>query len=48
MKDNILQQQIAYSSARAKEYNQWFYRLGRYNRGEELNQGWFKDRQSIL
>ncbi|MDZ7959220.1 MAG: class I SAM-dependent methyltransferase [Aulosira sp. DedQUE10] len=43
MKDNILQQQIAYYRARANEYDQWFYRLGRYNRGDELNQLWFKE-----
>lgn len=43
MTDRILQQQIAYYSARANEYDEWFYRLGRYDRGEELNQRWFKE-----
>jgi 2-polyprenyl-3-methyl-5-hydroxy-6-metoxy-1,4-benzoquinol methylase len=43
MPDNILQQQIAYYRARAGEYDQWFYRLGRYDRGHELNQRWFDE-----
>ncbi|WP_339377690.1 class I SAM-dependent methyltransferase [Calothrix sp. NIES-2100] len=43
MTDRILQQQIAYYRARADEYDQWFYRLGRYNRGEEINQRWFQE-----
>lgn len=43
MTNQILQEQIAYYRARANEYDQWFYRLGRYDRGEELNQRWFKE-----
>jgi 2-polyprenyl-3-methyl-5-hydroxy-6-metoxy-1,4-benzoquinol methylase len=43
MTDQILQQQIAYYRARADEYDQWFYRLGRYDRGKELNQRWFQE-----
>ncbi|BAZ00639.1 hypothetical protein NIES37_46340 [Tolypothrix tenuis PCC 7101] len=39
----ILEQQIAYYSARANEYDEWFYRLGRYDRGEEINQRWFQE-----
>ncbi len=38
---DIIQQQIAYYRARAGEYDEWFYRLGRYDRGAELNQAWF-------
>lgn len=38
-----LQQQIAYYRARAGEYDEWFYRLGRYDRGAELNQKWFDE-----
>lgn len=41
--DTILQEQIAYYRARAGEYDQWFLRLGRYDRGEELNQAWFSE-----
>ncbi|WP_334815437.1 class I SAM-dependent methyltransferase [Nostoc sp.] len=43
MTDNILQQQIEYYRARAKEYDQWFYRKGRYDRGIENNQRWFNE-----
>ncbi|MBD2168243.1 class I SAM-dependent methyltransferase [Calothrix membranacea FACHB-236] len=43
MTKQILEQQIAYYSARANEYDQWFYRLGRYDRGEEINQRWFQE-----
>lgn len=38
-----LQQQIDYYRARAGEYDEWFYRLGRYDRGLELNQRWFDE-----
>lgn len=38
-----LQQQIAYYRARASEYDEWFYRLGRYDRGASLNQRWFAE-----
>ena len=43
LRERILQEQIAYYRARSGEYDQWFYRLGRYDRGEELNQRWFKE-----
>ncbi|ARV61116.1 SAM-dependent methyltransferase [Nostocales cyanobacterium HT-58-2] len=41
--DNIIQEQIAYYEARASEYDEWFYRIGRYDRGEEINQRWFNE-----
>ncbi len=41
--DTILQEQIDYYRARASEYDQWFLRLGRYDRGEELNRAWFSE-----
>ncbi|BAY43562.1 hypothetical protein SAMD00079811_11420 [Scytonema sp. HK-05] len=43
MTNNIIQQQIEYYSARAEEYDEWFYRTGRYDRGEEINQRWFNE-----
>ncbi|MEH2421867.1 MAG: class I SAM-dependent methyltransferase [Nostoc sp.] len=43
MTDNILQQQIEYYRARANEYDQWFYRKGRYDRGIQNNQRWFNE-----
>lgn len=38
-----LQEQIAYYVARANEYDEWFYRNGRYDRGQQLNQLWFDE-----
>jgi demethylmenaquinone methyltransferase/2-methoxy-6-polyprenyl-1,4-benzoquinol methylase len=43
MSDDILQQQIEYYRARASEYDEWFYRLKRYDHGEEVNQKWFDE-----
>jgi len=40
MGDN-LQEQVDYYRARASEYDEWFYRIGRYDRGSEINQRWF-------
>ncbi|MEH1869987.1 hypothetical protein [Nostoc sp.] len=39
----IIQQQIDYYRNRATEYDEWFYRIGRYERGEKLNQQWFAE-----
>lgn len=41
--NDVLQQQIDYYRARAGEYDEWFYRLGRYDRGEDLNRVWFDE-----
>lgn len=38
--EDILAEQIAYYRARAGEYDQWFRRQGRYDRGAELNARW--------
>jgi 2-polyprenyl-3-methyl-5-hydroxy-6-metoxy-1,4-benzoquinol methylase len=45
MKDvhSLIQQQIDYYKARASEYDEWFLRQGRYDRGTELNQQWFQE-----
>ena len=40
---NILEDQLEYYRARAAEYDQWFYRQGRYDRGAELNQLWHEE-----
>ena len=40
---DILQEQMAYYRARAAEYDEWFYRHGRYDRGEEANAQWFAE-----
>ena len=43
MTQETIQTQIAYYNARAKEYDEWFYRIGRYDRGSEINQRWFDE-----
>ena len=40
MNNSILQEQITYYRERAAEYDEWFYRKGRYDHGEVLNQKW--------
>lgn len=41
--DELLREQIAYYRARAGEYDEWFPRTGRYDRGEEQNRRWFAE-----
>ena len=40
---SILSDQIAYYRARAGEYDEWWFRRGRFDRGAELNAAWFAD-----
>ncbi len=44
----VIQDQIAYYRARATEYDEWFYRLNRYDRGPEINQFWFDDVAQLI
>jgi SAM-dependent methyltransferase len=41
--DDLLEQQRAFYRARAPEYDEWWQRRGRYDKGEEDNREW--DRQ---
>ena len=41
--DRTLREQIAYYRARAGEYDEWFLRQGRYDRGAEANAAWFDE-----
>ncbi|MGL5836472.1 MAG: methyltransferase domain-containing protein [Waterburya sp.] len=41
MKSDILQEQVQYYRDRASEYDQWVFRQGRYDRGENHRQQWF-------
>jgi 2-polyprenyl-3-methyl-5-hydroxy-6-metoxy-1,4-benzoquinol methylase len=41
--DTLVNEQIAYYRARAEEYDEWFFRRGRSDRGPELNQRWFDE-----
>jgi demethylmenaquinone methyltransferase/2-methoxy-6-polyprenyl-1,4-benzoquinol methylase len=43
MDRNLLDEQIAYYSARASEYEDWFFRRGRYDRGEAHRAAWFAE-----
>lgn len=45
--NNILQEQMAYYRARAAEYDEWFYRNGRYDRDAETNQQWFTEVEQV-
>lgn len=39
----MLGEQLAYYRARAPEYDDWFFRRGRYDRGVEANALWFRE-----
>ena len=39
----IIADQIAYYRARAAEYDEWWFRAGRYDRGAQWNAEWFAD-----
>ncbi len=45
--DAILREQIAYYRARASEYDEWFLRQGRYDRGVEENARWFAEAAQV-
>jgi 2-polyprenyl-3-methyl-5-hydroxy-6-metoxy-1,4-benzoquinol methylase len=45
--DKFLQEQIEYYRLRANEYDEWFFRRGRYDRGPELNQRWFSEIENL-
>ncbi len=39
--DSLIKQQIEYYRERASQYDEWFLRMGRYDRGEEHRMRWF-------
>jgi demethylmenaquinone methyltransferase/2-methoxy-6-polyprenyl-1,4-benzoquinol methylase len=41
--EKMLREQIEYYRARASEYDEWFLRRGRYDRGPEANGLWFEE-----
>ena len=41
--NTLIDQQIKYYQARANEYDEWFLRQGRYDRGSDINNRWFKE-----
>ncbi|HEX7475725.1 MAG TPA: class I SAM-dependent methyltransferase [Dehalococcoidales bacterium] len=45
--DSLLKEQTDYYRARSGEYDEWFFRHGRYDRGPELNQSWFAEVETV-
>lgn len=45
--DRLIEEQIAYYRNRAGEYDEWFLRQGRYDRGPELNARWFAEVEQV-
>ncbi|HEX8907173.1 MAG TPA: class I SAM-dependent methyltransferase, partial [Longimicrobiaceae bacterium] len=41
--DELIEQQKEYYRARAGEYDEWFLRTGRYDRGDEFRARWFAE-----
>jgi SAM-dependent methyltransferase len=44
---DILRDQIDYYRARAGEYDQWWFRVGRFDRGVQLNARWREEAASV-
>lgn len=44
----ILAEMAAYYRARAPEYDEWWQRQGRYDRGPQLNARWFAEIEAVL
>lgn len=47
MSDAVLSEQMTYYRERAAEYDEWFYRQGRYDRGEPSNTQWFAEAAAV-
>jgi ubiquinone/menaquinone biosynthesis C-methylase UbiE len=47
MTSDLIQQQIDYYRARAGEYDDWWHRRGRYDRGPEFNKRWFAEAAQV-
>ncbi len=43
-----LTEMVSYYRARAHEYDEWFYRRGRYDRGSEINARWFAEAEEVF
>ena len=44
---DVLLEQIEYYRARANEYDEWFLRMGRYDRGEDATRRWFEQVEEV-
>lgn len=47
MGEELLEGQLAYYRARAGEYDEWFLRRGRHDRGPEWNRRWFSELEEV-
>ena len=45
--EQVLGEQLAYYRARAGEYDRWFVREGRYDRGRKARQMWFSELEQV-
>jgi SAM-dependent methyltransferase len=45
--ESVLREQQIYYNERAAEYDQWWLRTGRYDRGEEENAIWFAEQDEV-
>jgi SAM-dependent methyltransferase len=45
--EELLEGQLAYYRARAGEYDEWFLRKGRHDRGPEWNRRWFSEIEEV-
>ncbi len=45
--ESLIKQQIEYYRARVPEYDDWFLRKGRYDRGEQNRRRWFAEAASV-
>jgi 2-polyprenyl-3-methyl-5-hydroxy-6-metoxy-1,4-benzoquinol methylase len=43
-----LQEMMSYYKERAQEYDEWFYRKGRYDHGAETNNRWFAEAAEVV
>jgi demethylmenaquinone methyltransferase/2-methoxy-6-polyprenyl-1,4-benzoquinol methylase len=43
MRSDVLQEQVQYYRERASEYDEWWFRQGRYDRGPDHRQQWFSE-----
>ena len=46
--DRGIEEQLEYYRARSGEYDQWWYRQGRYDRGVAENERWFGDSAEVM
>lgn len=44
---SLIEEQTSYYRARAAEYDEWFLRIGRYDRGEQHRQQWANELETI-